>query len=90
MEKVLVFGHKNPDTDSVCGAISLAYLKNIKKNKEYIPYILGEVNNETKYVLNYFKVNKPLYLNDTKLQVSDLKYKKDRTIITRLHPFLHC
>ena len=75
MEKVLVFGHKNPDTDSVCGAISLAYLKNIKKKKKYIPYILGEVNNETKYVLNYFKIDKPLYLNDTKLQVSDLKYK---------------
>ncbi len=77
MDRVLVFGHKNPDTDSVCGAISLAYLKNIKKTKEYIPYILGEINNETKYVLNYFKVNKPLYLNDTKLQISDLRYKKD-------------
>lgn len=76
MEKVLVFGHKNPDTDSVVGAITLSYLKNLKKKKDYIPYILGEVNNETKYVLNYFKVSKPLYLNDTKLQVSDLKYKK--------------
>jgi len=75
MEKVLVFGHKNPDTDSVCGAISLAYLKNLKKTKNYVPYILGEVNNETRFVLNYFKVNKPLYLNDTKLQVSDLKYR---------------
>lgn len=77
MERVLVFGHKNPDTDSVCAAIALSYLKNIKKKNEYIPYILGEINNETKFVLNYFKVNKPLYLNDTKLQVSDLKYKKD-------------
>jgi manganese-dependent inorganic pyrophosphatase len=77
MEKVLVFGHKNPDTDSVCGAISLAYLRNIKKKYNYIPYILGEINNETKYVLNYFKVDKPLYLNDTKLQISDLRYKKD-------------
>ena len=77
MEKVLVFGHKNPDTDSVCGAIALAYLKNVKKKKNYIPYILGDVNNETKYVLNYFKVNKPLYLNDTKLQVCDLKYKQN-------------
>ena len=77
MEKVLVFGHKNPDTDSVTSAIALAHLKNIKKKKEYVPCVLGEVNNETKYVLNHFKVNKPLYLNDTKLQVSDLKYKKD-------------
>ena len=76
MERVLVFGHKNPDTDSVTAAISLAYLKNVKK-QNVEPYILGEINNETKYVLNYFKVNKPLYLNDVKLQVSDLRYKKD-------------
>ena len=76
LDKIYVFGHKNPDTDSVCAAISLAYLKNIKKI-DVTPYILGEINNETKYVLNYFKVNKPLYLNDVKLQVSDLNYKRD-------------
>ena len=76
MEKIYVFGHKNPDTDSVTSAISLAYLKNVKKKNNYVPYVLGEVNNETKYVLNYFKVSKPLYLNDTKLQISDLNYKK--------------
>lgn len=93
MERVLVFGHKNPDTDSVCGAISLAYLKNVKKKNDYIPYTLGEINNETKYVLNYFKVNKPLYLNDTKLQVSDLKYKKgcflnEYSTINELYTFM--
>ena len=38
---------------------------------------MGEINNETKYVLNYFKVDKPPYLNDVKLEVSDLNYKKD-------------
>ena len=76
MDKVYVFGHKNPDTDSVTSAISLAYLKNIKK-QNVIPFILGEINNETKYVLNYFKVNKPSYLNDVKLQVCDLNYKKN-------------
>ena len=75
MKKVLVFGHKNPDTDSVTSAISLSYLKNIK-NGNCIPCILGEINNETKFVLNYFKVDKPIYLNDVKLQVSDLKYLK--------------
>ena len=76
LENIYVFGHKNPDTDSVCAAISLAYLKNIKKIN-VTPFILGEINNETKYVLNYFKVNKPMYLNDVKLQVSDLNYKRD-------------
>lgn len=76
MGEIYIFGHKNPDTDSVTSAISLAYLKNIKK-KCSIPCILGEINNETKFVLDYFKVDKPIYLNDTKLQVKDLNYKKD-------------
>ena len=76
LENIYAFGHKNPDTDSVCAAIVLSYLKNNKKIN-VTPYILGEINNETKFVLKYFKVNKPLYLNDVKLQISDLNYKKD-------------
>ena len=76
MENIYIFGHKNPDTDSVCAAISLAYLKNRKKINA-IPYILGEINNETKYVLKYFNVPKPHYLNDVKLQVNNLNYKKE-------------
>ncbi len=79
-DNIYAFGHKNPDTDSVCSAITLAYLKNSRK-MHVTPYILGEINNETKYVLNYFKVNKPLYLNDVKLQISDLNYKKDCFLI---------
>ena len=76
MENIYIFGHKNPDTDSVCAAISLAYLKNRKKINA-TPYILGEINNETKYVLKYFNVPKPHYLNDVKLQVNNLNYKKE-------------
>jgi len=75
MDKIYIFGHKNPDTDSVTSAITLSYLKNIF-HKKTIPCILGEVNNETKFVLDYFKVDKPIYLNDTKLQVKDLRYRK--------------
>ncbi len=76
MGEIYIFGHKNPDTDSVTSAMALAYLKNIKKQKA-TPYILGEVNNETKFVLNYFKASKPDYLNDVKLTISDLNYKKN-------------
>ena len=76
MDKIFVFGHKNPDTDAVTSAISLSYLRNLN-NKNTIPCILGEMNNETKFVLDYFKVPKPKYLNDTKLQVKDLNYNKD-------------
>ena len=76
MDKIFVFGHKNPDTDAVTSAISLSYLRNLN-NKNTIPCILGEMNNETKFVLDYFKVPKPKYLNDTKIKVSDLNYNKD-------------
>ena len=76
MEKIYIFGHKKPDTDAVTSAISLSYLKNqLGFNTE--PYILGNINNETKYVLKYFNINKPKYLNDVKLQIKDINYNKN-------------
>jgi manganese-dependent inorganic pyrophosphatase len=58
MEKVLVFGHKNPDTDTICSAIAYAHLKStIGVNAE--PVRLGEINGETQYALDYFQVNIP-------------------------------
>ncbi|RFU65427.1 manganese-dependent inorganic pyrophosphatase [Peribacillus glennii] len=58
MEKVLVFGHKNPDTDTICSAIAYAELKTkIGMNAE--PVRLGQVNSETQYALDYFKVEAP-------------------------------
>ena len=55
---ILVFGHKNPDTDTICSAIAYTELKN-KLGKEVKAARLGEINEETKYALNYFKVEKP-------------------------------
>lgn len=55
---ILVFGHKNPDTDTICSAIAYAELKN-KLGKDVKAVRLGEFNEETKYALNYFKVEKP-------------------------------
>ena len=77
MEKVFVFGHKKPDTDSVCAAISMAYLMNkVSKKYEVVPRILGSVNNETKFVLDKFDVKSPQYLNDVKVQIRDVNYRK--------------
>ena len=45
---IYIFGHKNPDTDSVCGAIALSYLKNYL-GMNTTPAVLGNINNETKY-----------------------------------------
>lgn len=58
MEKVLIFGHKNPDTDTICSALAYADLKT-KLGVEVEPIRLGEVNNETQFALNYFKVDAP-------------------------------
>ncbi|MEW9667923.1 manganese-dependent inorganic pyrophosphatase [Ammoniphilus sp. 3BR4] len=58
MEKVLIFGHKNPDTDSICSAIAYADLKT-KLGFEVEPVRLGEINGETQFVLDHFKVELP-------------------------------
>ncbi|EIM06526.1 manganese-dependent inorganic pyrophosphatase [Planococcus antarcticus DSM 14505] len=58
MSNVLVLGHKNPDTDSICSAISYAYLKN-EMGMVAEPIRLGEVNNETLFALEAFKFDQP-------------------------------
>ncbi len=76
MENIYVFGHRNPDTDSVCGAIALSYLKR-QLGFRTIPAILSNINNETKYALDYFNVNTPMFLNDVKLKIKDVNYRKN-------------
>ena len=75
MSKIYVFGHQRPDTDAITGAITLSYLKN-KLGMDTEPRALGHVNDETKYVLDYFKVKEPRYLNDVRLQIRDVNYHK--------------
>ena len=55
---ILIFGHKNPDTDTICSAIAYGELKE-KLGKDVKPVRLGKLNEETKYVLDYFKVATP-------------------------------
>ena len=79
MDKIYIVGHKNPDTDSVTSAIALSYLKNqLGLNTE--PRVLGEINKETKFVLKYFNIKEPKLLNDVKVQIEDVDYKKDLMI----------
>ena len=76
MKKTYIFGHHNPDTDSVCSAIALSYYKN-KLGFKTEPRILDEINKETEYVLKYFKVSEPSYLDNVKLQIKDIDYHRD-------------
>jgi len=79
MEKVYIFGHRNPDTDSVTAAITLSYLKN-ELGMNTTAAVLSAINNESKYVLEYFNVPEPIFLNDVKIKIKDLNYKKNYTI----------
>ena len=79
MEKVYVFGHRLPDTDSVTAAITLANLRK-ELGVNAVPAVLSSLNLETKFVLDYFKVDEPIFLNDVKIKVKDLNYTKNYTI----------
>ncbi|SHE77098.1 manganese-dependent inorganic pyrophosphatase [Marinitoga hydrogenitolerans DSM 16785] len=75
--KIHVIGHKRPDTDSIAASISYAYLKNqIDEKNEYIPFRLGELNPESNYVLDYFNIAKPNYLEHVYIQVKDVMIEK--------------
>ena len=72
-DKVYIFGHRNPDTDAICAAISYADLKNKIEDYEAIPVRLGELNRETQFVLDYFKVPVPMFKDTIKAEVKDIK-----------------
>ena len=63
-DKIYVIGHKSPDTDSVTSAITYANLKNALGMKEAVPAAAGDINAETKFLLDYFKVPYPEKLTD--------------------------
>ncbi len=71
MEKTLIFGHKNPDTDSICSAIVYADLKT-KLGAAVEPVRLGEISGETQFVLNYFKVDAPRLVETVADQVNNV------------------
>lgn len=73
---VYIFGHKNPDTDSICSAIAYTYLKSQIDPKEvYLASRLGDINQETSFVLNYFQMAAPTLLEDVRTQVCDIEIK---------------
>ena len=75
MDKTIyVFGHKNPDTDSICASISYAHLKSALGHDNIVPVRLGKVNKETQFALDYFGVKAPALLENIKPQVSDMNY----------------
>ncbi len=72
-ETVYVIGHKNPDTDSICSAIAYAFLKSCLDNKQiYQAARIGELNLETSFVLNYFNIDEPPFIDNAWTKVEDI------------------
>lgn len=79
MDEVYIFGHRNPDTDSISASITLTYLKQrLGMNAKAVA--LSSLNNETLFVLNYFKVKEPDFINDVKVRIKNLDYLKGHMI----------
>lgn len=72
-QTIYVIGHINPDTDSICSAIAYAELKKKITGEEYKPRRAGQLNLETRFVLDYFGVAYPGYLSDLRTQVKDIE-----------------
>ncbi len=90
-KNIYVYGHKNPDSDSICSAIGAAYLKNkmveegkldpvkhfgLYEDGVYIPRAAGEPGDETKAILSTFDVAIPEVVKDVRRQIEDLEIKE--------------
>ena len=75
-KKILVLGHRNPDTDSICSAICFAHLKHLQGFTNYEACHADNINPETQFVLNYFNVPEPTKIQNVRTQVKDIEYRK--------------
>ncbi|MCI8786683.1 MAG: putative manganese-dependent inorganic diphosphatase [Eubacterium sp.] len=75
-KKVWIIGHKNPDTDSICAAIAYADLKNKISEIKHEPKRAGSINEETRYVLDFFQVEEPELVTDVRAQMKDISFRR--------------
>ena len=76
-ETTYVIGHKNPDTDSICSAICYAALKE-RTGGSYTPARAGQINDETRFVLEHFAVPVPRLMETVETQVRDTQIRRTK------------
>ena len=74
--KVVVIGHRNPDTDSICSAIAYAELKNKTSSLVCEARRAGRMNQETEFVLKRFGVAPPQMCTDVNPKIRDVDYRE--------------
>lgn len=83
-KKVWVVGHKNPDTDSICAAIAYAHLKNQTEEVKYEAKRAGSINEETRYVLDYFGTEEPELVTFAGAQLKDISIRKTAGVSSQI------
>lgn len=82
---VHVIGHRHPDTDSICAAITYANLKNkIGEGETCVPCRAGDLNRETEFALRSFKVPKPRMLVDVSPQIRDVDVRRMESVSSQM------
>ena len=84
MKPVFVIGHRTPDTDSICSAICYAWLKQAMTGRDHIACRAGQINAESRYVLDCFGVEPPRYLASLNPRLSDVQYREVAGITAQL------
>src|SRR3954468_16679806 len=83
MARIYVTGHRNPDTDSIAAAIGYAELKRrVDPGNEYVPVRLGDLNEQTSWVLERSGADEPVFLGHIMLRVRD--------VMRHEFPVAHC
>lgn len=83
-KSIYIIGHTNPDTDSICSAIAYAELKRNLFGENYRAKRAGQINSETRFVLDRFKVNAPGYLSDVRTQVKDIDIREVEDVLNNI------
>ena len=78
-DTIYITGHKNPDSDSICAAIAYAQYKN-SIGIDAVPVRLGEINQETKFILDYFGIEEPMFVETVRQSVADINFDKVNAI----------
>jgi len=75
MNQIYLFGHQKPDTDSIASVIGYAEFKNRSEPGRYVPARCGELNPETRYMLERFGIGSPAFIPSVEPRLSDISYK---------------
>ena len=77
---LIVVGHKNPDTDSICAALTYARLKTEVFHEEAVPRRAGNVNPQTQFVLSRFETESPPLITDVRSRIEDIMISREELI----------